>query len=105
MCSVHDLLYKPRRAQHRAKSPGRDECISVEEDIYPSQAMRGETRSRGRDITARLGMQVADLEVVKPRGPVAKVTGGYVWIRHPSGMVIECRVNSIHSHVHCTCQI
>ena len=78
MCSVHDLLYKPRRAQHRAKSPGRDECISVEEDIYPSQAMRGETRSRGRDITARLGMQVADLEVVKTRGPVVKVTGGHV---------------------------
>ena len=105
MCSVHDLLYIPRRAQHRAKSPGRDEYISVQEDIYPSQAMRGETRSRGRDITARLGMQVADLEVVKTRGPVAKVTGGRVWIQHPSGVLVECRVDRIRSHVHCTCQI
>ena len=105
MCSVHDLLYKPRRAQHRAKSPGRDECISVEEDIYPSQAMRGETPSHGRDITARLGMQVADLEVVKTLGPAAKVTGGHVWIQYPSGVLIECHVDRIHSHVHCTCQI
>lgn len=78
MCSVRDLLYKPRRAQHCAKSPGHDACIGVQEDIYPPQAMRGETPSHGRDITARLGMQVADLEVVKTRGPVVKVTGGHV---------------------------
>jgi hypothetical protein len=67
--------------------------------------MRGETPSHGRDITARLGMQVADLEVVKTLGPAAKVTGGHVWIQYPSGVLIDCHVDHIHSHVHCICQI